>query len=307
MHAAKLYYNRAMQISRLFEIVYLLLKKENITAADLAERFAVSKRTIYRDIDILSGAGIPIYAVQGKGGGLRLLPGFALAKSLLTKEEQKSIIAALQSFSAVNVSDADTALDKLGALFKSGAPDWIAVDFADWGRTSKEKFELLREAILTRCIVNFTYYNSQCVRSERMVEPQQLWFKHRAWYLKGVCLTRKEPRIFKLNRMRDIKLGGFCSGKYDDVEFQPGANVPAGVLVQLHIAAQLAHRVYDEFEEGRVEKCEDGSYIVSMAFIEDEWLYGYLLSFGPFARVIEPEHVREQLQRLLTDMQKNYS
>ena len=77
-----------MTSSRLFEIIYILLEKKKVTAPELAERFEVSVRTIYRDIDALSSAGIPVYCTQGKGGGIGLLEDFVMDKSALTEEEQ---------------------------------------------------------------------------------------------------------------------------------------------------------------------------------------------------------------------------
>ena len=77
-----------MHTGRLFEIVYLLQSRPRMTARELAERFEVSVRTIYRDIDALSAAGVPVYAARGGGGGVGLLPGYVLDRSLLTDGEQ---------------------------------------------------------------------------------------------------------------------------------------------------------------------------------------------------------------------------
>ena len=86
-----------MSVSRLFEIVYLLLEKKQITARALAERFEVSVRTIYRDVDALSAAGIPIYASQGRGGGISLTDRFVLDRAALSPEEQARVLTALKS------------------------------------------------------------------------------------------------------------------------------------------------------------------------------------------------------------------
>ena len=106
-----------MQINRLFEIVYILLDKKTVTARELSEHFEVSKRTIYRDIEILSQAGIPIYTTKGKGGGISVLPEFVLNKSILSDREQNEILSALQSLNALNGSTADPVLNKLATLF----------------------------------------------------------------------------------------------------------------------------------------------------------------------------------------------
>lgn len=121
-----------MKINRLFEIVYLLMDKKSMTAKDLAAHFEVSVRTVLRDIDTLAVAGIPIYTTQGKGGGVRLMDGYVLSKSVLTDKEQTDILSALQSLHAVSVPDVEPVLGKLRALFNKNATSWIDIDFSPW-------------------------------------------------------------------------------------------------------------------------------------------------------------------------------
>lgn len=113
-----------MQIGRLFEMVYLLLERENITAKELAQRFEVSERTVYRDVDALSAAGIPVYTAKGKGGGIRLLPDFILNKSVLSSQEQDNILYGLQSLSAARYPEAGAVLGKLRTFFLQGG-SWL--------------------------------------------------------------------------------------------------------------------------------------------------------------------------------------
>ena len=117
-----------MQINRLFEIVYLLLEKNTITAKELSEHFGVSIRTIYRDIDILSTANIPIYTNKGKGGGIHLLDNFVLDKSILSEEEQNQILFALQSLEKLDTNNEKKALEKMSMLFHKKTKNWIEVD-----------------------------------------------------------------------------------------------------------------------------------------------------------------------------------
>lgn len=192
-----------MQIHRLFEIVYLLMEKGSVTAKELAERFEVSTRTVYRDIDALSGAGIPVYASRGKGGGIRLLPDFVLNKSLLTGAEQDEILFALQSLKATSASQNSEVFSRLSGLFRKETVDWIDVDFSRWGTGDAEReiFQMLKTAILERRVIAFTYYNTSGVCSERRVEPMKLRFQSNSWYLQAFCLTRENFRIFKTCRM----------------------------------------------------------------------------------------------------------
>ena len=133
-----------MKNDRLFQILYLLLEKGTITAPELSRALEVSVRTIYRDIDALSLAGVPVYATQGKNGGVSLLPNYAFDKALLTDEEQNQILYAIQSLRAVD-QPVDALLSKLGGLFQKQNASWIEVDFSRWGMgsTDNARFERL--------------------------------------------------------------------------------------------------------------------------------------------------------------------
>ena len=146
-----------MQINRLFEIVYLLLEKKQVTANELAEHFEVSARTIYRDIETLSSAGIPIYMIRGKGGGISLLPEFVLDKTVITNAEREDILSSLHAMQAVSLTEAGSTLHKLGGLFGGTNADWIEVDFSFWGDGEKEAglFELLKQTILEKKVLQF--------------------------------------------------------------------------------------------------------------------------------------------------------
>lgn len=286
-----------MQINRLFEIVYILLSQKSATAKELAERFEVSQRTIYRDVDTLSLAGIPIYTERGKGGGIRLLPDFVLNKSILSGEEQGEILAALQGLTAVKTADTKEVLDKLSMFFNRNATNWIEVDFSDWSYRNGKIFSLLKTAILERCITEFDYYNTMGELSHRRVEPIQLWFKSKSWYLKAFCLAKKDLRTFKLTRIKNLTVSN---------EIFPVRDLPASVThntqesnnrpnvtLKLKIAPEMTYRVIDEFDEDEAERNSDGSFTITVTWPEDEWVYGTILSYGEFIEVLEPKRIRE--------------
>ena len=114
-----------LQINRLLEIVYALLRQKTVTAKELAERFNVSQRTIYRDIDTLSLAGIPVYTEKGKNGGISLLPEFVLSKSFLSEQEQNEILSALQGLSNIKTAETNQVLQKLSSIFNKSAANWL--------------------------------------------------------------------------------------------------------------------------------------------------------------------------------------
>ena len=153
-----------MKTNRLFEIVYLLLERKNVTAQELAEKFEVSTRTIYRDIEILSSAHIPIYADKGKGGGIRLLDDYVLDKTILSEQEQNEILFALQSMEKMSYQEGQAVLDKMSTFFQKNQTNWIEIDLSSWVNYAEqdENFALIKEAVLTRKVLQFLYFISNC-------------------------------------------------------------------------------------------------------------------------------------------------
>lgn len=296
-----------MQINRLFEIVYLLLHKKMVTASELAEHFEVSVRTIYRDIDILCQSGIPIYTNRGKNGGIHLLDNFVLNKSLLSEQEQAEILMALEGLRATDYPAETDALSKLHLLFHKDAQNWIDIDFSGWSRQDPSRFQVLKNAILEKHPLTFDYYNSYGEKTSRTVEPVQLCFKGRTWYLNAYCRKAGDMRVFKLSRIKKMV---YLENEYFSGEWVVPANKqmqpPQITHIQLKVDESLAYRVYDEFEPDGIKKAEDGSFLVTVSYPEDEWVYGYLLSFGCFAEVLSPPHVRELLSKRIEKMQQLY-
>lgn len=302
---------RNMQINRLFEIVYLLMERESVTAGELAERFEVSVRTVYRDIDTLSGAGIPVYAGRGRNGGIRLMERFTLSKSLLSEKEQSDILASLQGFSATRAPDVEPVLRKLAALFGNKNTSWLDVDFSRWGSGEEERkmFPLLKTAILGRRVITFQYFSSYGQKTERAVEPLKLLFKGQNWYLYGFCRQKQACRVFKITRMKKLSITDETFDRAIPETPIEGVDQPyKGKMVplRLRLDASQAFRVYDEFTDDQIEKNEDGSFTATTAFPEGEWIYGYILSFGAAAQVLEPEDVRRETVKRLRETLKQY-
>lgn len=304
-------------IGRQLGIVYLLLSKQNMTAAKLAERFEVSVRTIYRDVEALSLAGIPVYARKGKNGGISLTDSFVLNKMMLSKEEQETILAALDGMLQTGAVGEEETLKKLDSFFKIERESWVSIDFSDWSGRRGELFEQIKKAILQQKLLRFDYYGQSNVMKNRTVEPVQLVFKDFTWYLRAFCRERSAMRMFKVMRMKRVECldEGFVpdAAKYRETdafaehEKSRWADAAAGVEeVVLRVAASEAWRIYDRFEEEEVTCLEDGSFLIRMRVKVDEWVYGMILGFGPAAEVVGPAHVRAQMRRRLQETLKNY-
>ncbi|MBN7771785.1 helix-turn-helix transcriptional regulator [Clostridium aminobutyricum] len=297
-----------MQINRLFEIVYILMDKKTITAKALAERFEVSTRTIYRDVETLSCAGIPVYMSKGKGGGISLLPDFVLNKTVLTDEEKEEILASLKAVSAVHLSETDTALKKLSCLFGESNTDWIEVDFSSWAniQNETETFHTVKSAILEKKMIRFSYANVKGESSNREVEPLKLCFKGGAWYLFGFCRLKQGERFFKLRRIRKLEVleDYFIRKSPSQIFLEDTSFHEEFVTLKLRLSQKVAFRVYDEFDS--YEEQKDGSFIAEIHYPKGEWIFYYVTSFGEHAEVLGPIDVRNDVKTKLQNTLKQY-
>lgn len=297
-----------MQIGRLFEIVYILLDKKMVTSAELAERFEVSRRTIYRDIETLSAAGIPVYMKKGKGGGISLLPNFILNKAVLSHEEKNNILLSLQAIKSSGLHEMDNTFQKMSSMFGSLETDWIEVEFSPWENEHGEDktFNRLKSAILKKQIVVFMYANVKGERSMRRVEPLKLYFKGSAWYLYGYCTQKEDYRIFKLSRIKELCITDslFQRKAPSQIPIKENIFIEDYVSLTLRLSAEMAYRVYDEFTDYKEQ--EDGSFIVQIDFPKGKWLYSYIGTFGSGCEVLKPIEIRNQVRKDLQKSLKQY-
>ncbi|MCI8811283.1 MAG: WYL domain-containing protein [Oscillibacter sp.] len=288
-----------MKNSRLFEILYLLVEKRAVTAVELAQRLEVSERTIYRDIDALSAAGIPVFTQQGQGGGIRLMDQFVLDKALLSQSQQDEILFALQAVLASGGAAERETLAQLTTLFRREGRDWLEVDFTDWGSgaAERETFALVKGAVLARQPLSFTYYSSAGEKSRRTVEPARLVFKSGCWYLSAYCRTRQDWRIFRLARMEElVPEEGNCPPRNPPDRLEaPSAGRESGVDLRLRFHPAAAWRVQDYFHPRQITREPDGRLLVNCNFPADQWLLSFLLSFGSQLEVLSPGYWRDIL------------
>lgn len=288
-----------MKNDRLFQILYILLERGTVTAPELAGLLEVSVRTVYRDVETLSMAGVPVYAAAGRGGGISLLSGYTFDKALLSDEEQNQILFAIQSLQAAD-RPVGTLLKKLGAVFQKQSANWIEVDFSRWGlgRVDHERFELLKTAILQKRVLDILYCGASGDISRREVKPFKLIFKDKSWYLRAFCLRARDFRLFKISRIMELSLTGDCFTEvFSDappLESEQPQDFPI-ITLRLRFSPAAAFRVYDEFDRGWIEKQPDGSLLVTAGFPAGTWIMSYLLSFGTQAEIVEPPWLRAQI------------
>ena len=298
-----------MKENRYFQMIYLLLDKGQMTAPELADYFEVSIRTIYRDIDILSAAGIPIYATQGKGGGIAIQDSYVLKKSLLSEQEQKQILMALQGIRVLEDEQINMLLSKLSGVFQSQHGNWLEIDFSTWTKSGagKHNFQLLQSAIWKSRIVSFSYYSGKGEQTKRIIEPHKLVFKTSDWYLYGYCTLRKDFRFFKLTRIRDLKLqdAEYMRETPEHIFERSDEFEMKTVQVTLLFDARMSHEVYEKFDE-EVSEQEDGSLLVTTILPDNELLYSYVLSCRERVEVLSPPYVRDNVRKRVGKMLEIY-
>ena len=298
-----------MKNNRLFKILYYVLEKGKVTANELAEKYEVSIRTIYRDIDVLSSAGIPIYATQGKGGGIEIADDFVLKKSFLSENEQEQILIALKGLELTNKEYENELLTKLTALFKTKNTNWIEVDFTNWQRSKSydELFKDIKSAIINKNIVRFIYFSSNKKETSRKVKPIRLLFKGWDWYVYAFCLSRNDFRYFKLSRIKEFEiLPNTFEDDFDSIVLKKEIEYEETVFVKVKFDREMAFRVYDEVSSA-IEEDEDGSLYATVELPNDYNLYNYIFSYGDVAEVLEPKEIRDKIKNIINIMAKKYS
>lgn len=300
-----------MKINRLLEIIIILMNRGTVTAKELADRFQVSTRTIYRDIDNLSSAGVPVYMTKGNRGGIALLDNYSLSKVMISEQESANLLLALQTLQVTRLPEIDILLDKLGAIFKNVQPiDWVDIDFSHWGSlpNDKNKFNDIKEAILQRKVIYFEYVNANGQRSTRFVEPLKLFYKGASWYFVAYCRQRESYRFFRISRVKNVIITAetFCQRALPTREDETNTYSKEFIRLKLRFQANVINRLYDDFDDSFITKNLDGTLDVEVTFPEDEWIYGYILSFGSYVEVLEPKYLRVSILERLKQTIKKY-
>lgn len=300
-----------MKIDRLIGILSILLQEEKITAPELAERFEVSRRTINRDIEDLCKAGIPICTVQGAGGGISIMDGYSMDRTILTSKDMQMILAGLRSLDSVSGSRYyGQLMEKLktgSSEFISGR-DFMLIDLSSWYKDSlTPKIEVIQNAIESRRLLKFKYY-APAGESERFMEPYYLVFRWSNWYVWGWCSARRGYRLFKLNRMDQVRVSErrFVSRNAPMPDLSNEKIFPGGVRVKALFSPDVKWRLVEEFGPRCFTEKEDGRLLFSADYTDTENFITWILTFGAKAEVLEPENVRSTIRRIAKETIKLY-
>lgn len=296
-----------MKMERLIGILSILLQRDKVTAPELAEQFEVSRRTIQRDIESLCQAGIPIATAQGTGGGISILKGYRVDRTVLTTPEMQAILAGLQSLDSVSGTRRYAQLmEKLSA--GSGSRDsHILIDLSSWYKTSlSPKIEAIHSAIRQHLTIRFTYFSPR-ETAVRTIEPYDLVFQWSSWYVWGWCQTRQDCRLFKLNRMTDLVPGEpFTPRPAPPPDLSAERIFPAKYQVTVLFDPACRWRLVEEYGPDSFTAQPDGRLRFTWGFPDADSVLSWVLTFGEGAELTEPEELRLRLAALTATLVRRY-
>lgn len=298
-----------MTIDRLIGILAVLLREGQVTAGSLADRFEVSVRTIRRDIDRLCQAGIPLRTARGAGGGVSIMEGYDLDRTVLTDADRGAILAGLRSLDSVSGTGYYRQLmEKLPRPDAGSGDDCVVIDLASWyGPALAPRLAALKEACARRKLARFTYC-APSGESVRTVEPDKLVFRWASWYLHGWCRDRGDWRLFKLNRMLALEiLEETFSPRPAPWPVTPAERVyPDRLQAAIRFAPSARWRLVDEYGADSFRPQSDGSLLFCRGFPDQEELVRWVLTFGEAAEILSPESARRALGELGKKMWEKY-
>lgn len=309
-----------MKVDRLVSIVMILLDKKRIGARELAERFEVSPRTVYRDIEAINMAGIPVRSTPDVGGGFEIMPEYKLDHKVFSAADLSAILTGLSGLSnVVRGEELAGALAKVKSVIPADRAseielktNQIRIDPSPWmgGGNIRPYVETLQTALQESKLLAFDYIAHHGKKTARIVEPYQLVLKGSHWYLHGYCRARNDFRLFRLSRMSGLELR---EETFTPRQFQKPQLEFADILETMQI--RITIRIHKSVVDRVLDYCTyddflpdgDEHYIVSFPFIENDYHYDILLSFGAQCECLEPPHIRAEMKRKVQEIAALYA
>lgn len=309
-----------MKIDRLLSIIILLLNRDKVNAEDLARKFEVTVRTIYRDMDVIGASGIPLVSYPGKNGGYGIREEFRIDRQVLGVEDLLSIMTALKgAHKGFDDKQTDKALEKIKSIIpkkdrdqlelKAGSVVFDALPWGDDGRF-QELGQLIYKAIQESRLLEFDYTGWKEVKQRRCVEPMTLVFKGAAWYLFAFCRLRNDFRFFKISRIKEHSVleEKFIPKKADYHQYMEwDENLSRGTEFRLHFSDKAISRAPEYFDPSQITTMPDGSIIVTAIYPDLDWVYSFFLSFGDGLEVLKPVEARNKLVNIAQQILNKYS
>ncbi|MDD2649097.1 MAG: YafY family protein [Eubacteriales bacterium] len=307
-----------MKLDRLVSIVMTLLQKKRVGARELADAFEVSLRTIYRDIDAICAAGIPVRAVSGAGGGFEIMQEYKVDKSVFSASDLEAILTGLSGFSAaMRAQDGANALAKVRSFIPADKAKDIElkasrlfISFDSWtGKNICAALDAVKTALDENKLLAFDYMDRTGRKTRRMVEPYQIAFIGGQWYFRGFCRTRGDYRMFRLSRISALHVANetftprFILPNFFDSPMPAEREM---ITVKLRIHKSVMDRVLDFCPIESFVADGDGFFFVDFPFAENEYNYNLILGFGTSCECLAPPRIREEIGRRISRMADMY-
>lgn len=303
----------------MLSIVVILLNRRKITAKALAQWFEVSARTIYRDIEAINLAGIPVISVQGAGGGYEIPENYKVSRQYLSISDMQSIMSALQGINAT-LDDKQMAMifEKISSLLPDEARDLsstqepiIVFDPHGWRHNSPmaKRIPALYDAIKKSKLATCRYFNSKGKTSKRTIEPMTLLQKGFSWYLFGYCRLRCDFRLFKLTRIKqlDILSEPFERRRRSYLDVVSGwADPGSDMEVIIKYASSIRYLIQEYHEPTEIMEQNKDFCVAKVSLPDGDWLTAMILSYGSDMEIISPKSLRRKIKERICKMAEAY-
>lgn len=291
-----------------------LINSKKVTASELAEKYELSKRTIYRYIDVLNQAGVPIVSFSGSGGGIAVADNFKLDKTFFSKEEYSKIIAALTSFGEMtDEKETRLLIEKFKSMSQGREENYVLqsdrlfVDIPSFDAV-KHKISVVQKALFEQKAVEIEYCSRYREITFRKILPHALAVKDGQWYVYAFCTSRNDFRLFKISRITKIVLTdeSFERLQMPDVKKEE-ENLPP--LEKVELTLKITDAALPDAEEWlgveNITKNTEGYFAKTTQYLNNE-LISKLLSFGDGVKILSPKKVSDTVRQKLKAALKTY-
>ena len=295
-----------MKYQILVKMLMLLLSRRKVCAREISERYEISMRSVYRYIEELAVAGIPIDVSRGRYGGITIADTYRLPVGYFTREEYTAMVNALSAMGS-QVADGAvlSALEKLKSQIKrenanTAVSGSIIVDGGTWGDTKKfsDKMAVCEKAVNESLCIDIDYISRSGEHSRRIIDPHVLIFKQNVWYVYAFCHTKQEFRTFKIGRIKNARITGktFIKKQISRDEIPLNFGYRSDELTELVLEIEK-DRLPDVEEWIGIDNIEPrgNKFIAEVSVPDDDGLVSKILSFGGGVKIVSPAALRERV------------
>ncbi|MBQ8402845.1 MAG: YafY family transcriptional regulator [Clostridia bacterium] len=298
-----------MKIDRLIGIITTLQQKKCVTAPYLAEKFEVSRRTINRDIEDICKAGIPIVTSRGTGGGISIMPGFAIDTTVFTEQELANIFTGLKTLDSVSNSEtAEKLAQKIGGSSAIKLADNMIIDLSSFYKDDlADKIDAIKQAIKESRCISFHYcYNKG--EADKKIEPYLIVFKWSDWYVFGFCKERLDFRMYKLRRLWNLKITDekYVIRDVPEEKKQFGSHMTDDYIVSAVYEPSVKYRLVEEYGSNCFTERDDGKLYTEWGFTAQQGAIEWFLSFGDKVKILAPAEMVVLMKSTLESIKNLY-